>query len=57
MRIKDRFDECKSCVNRSPGRISETCLSCTSGEFFEELIADDEPSENDLFSMIGDEDE
>ncbi|MBO6509164.1 MAG: hypothetical protein JJ979_11930 [Roseibium sp.] len=52
MRIKPRYLECKTCVHFT-GKPSATCLGCTAGEFYEEDVEADEPTEEDLFGMIG----
>lgn len=51
MSIEPRFNECFSCVHFCRSRISRYCLECRSGEFFEEKINDEAPSDEALMSM------
>lgn len=45
---KFKFDECRECIHQRTAK----CVPCGAGEFFEPK--DDEPTDTDLFDMLGD---
>lgn len=48
---KPRHDECLDCRFFDPNRIKRRCLSCGSGEFFEERFDDRAPDETELMKI------
>lgn len=54
MPIKQRHDECPSCVHHNPNRIVKQCLKCGAGEFFEEIIVETSPTEKELREFAAD---
>jgi hypothetical protein len=51
MQVKPRFPECVECRFFSRTRPSRRCLPCGSGEFFEEKIADRDPTADELMRI------
>ncbi|AMB48285.1 hypothetical protein [Methylobacterium sp. AMS5] len=55
-RIEPRFEDCRSCLFFSTGRVNRNpaCRTCGCGENFEPRIRDNEPTERDLYDIIKD---
>lgn len=51
MLIKPRFDDCKQCRFFRPNVASRRCISCGSGDFFEERIDDRPPRDDELMEI------
>ena len=60
--FQGRHPECKDCKHFRPHTGSVHCLNCDAGEFFEEKINDQQPSDQELlnyyyFSMEREDDD
>jgi Zn ribbon nucleic-acid-binding protein len=48
-----RYPECKDCKHFDPTTLSIKCLRCGAGEYFEERIDDDDPSDEEMMILYG----
>lgn len=54
MLVQPRHSECHECVFFDPKRLKRECLGCGAGENFDPIVEAEEPSDEDLFTMLKD---